>query len=257
MHSVVDTLIVSDLHLGTPASQAEHLLSLLQSTSFKRLILLGDVFEDGDLKRLNRKHWELLSYIRALTNPNLHKEVIWVRGNHDLAISRAVSPIVGVKLVEQYIWRYNGVQYLAIHGDQFDYYMSQHRVITSTISKGYSYIRSFYFGNATITALFDKIHNSLLRPRSRFARAAARYALEKNASVVFCGHTHDVFSKTVTFGSKNITYHNVGCWTKLPATYAVIGNTGIEIRSYPKESGTTLVARFFQSHFTNSSTPHP
>ena len=245
MQSVVDTVIVSDLHLGIKVSQAELLLELLKNLNFKRLILLGDVFEDNNLNRLNREQWQVLSYIRSLTNPKRDKEVIWVRGNHDRKMYKNISPLVGVHFVEQYAWTYNGVRYLAIHGDQFDYYMSKSRRFTEVISKAYSFIRNIDFGNSAITSLIDKIHNSLLRPRSRLAHAAAVYAHEHNATIIFCGHTHEVFSKSFVISGKTITYHNTGCWTKLPATYAVIGKAGVEVRSYPKENG---VSRFLRSH---------
>jgi len=59
-----DTVIISDLHLGSDVSQAGAALALLQSVHFKRLILLGDIFADLNFRRLTKEHWKFLGYIR-------------------------------------------------------------------------------------------------------------------------------------------------------------------------------------------------
>jgi UDP-2,3-diacylglucosamine pyrophosphatase LpxH len=46
-----DTLILSDLHLGSEVSRAAETLLLLQSVKFRRLILLGDIFADLNFRR--------------------------------------------------------------------------------------------------------------------------------------------------------------------------------------------------------------
>ncbi|MGH8007679.1 MAG: hypothetical protein ACREQ3_11795, partial [Candidatus Binatia bacterium] len=65
----VDTLLVSDVHLGSDLSRPPALLSILKQHAFKRLILLGDILDDLNLSRLQRHDWELLRYIRALCAP--------------------------------------------------------------------------------------------------------------------------------------------------------------------------------------------
>ncbi len=56
-----DTLILSDLHLGSEISRAAEALDLLRNSSFNRLILLGDIFCDLDFGRLKKEHWHFLS----------------------------------------------------------------------------------------------------------------------------------------------------------------------------------------------------
>ncbi|MCY7360682.1 MAG: metallophosphoesterase, partial [Ignavibacteria bacterium] len=79
----IDTLIISDIHLGSKASRPLQVKEMLESYRFKRLILLGDIFDDLNFTRLNKEHWNLLSYIRKLSNPEKNIEVVWVEGNHD------------------------------------------------------------------------------------------------------------------------------------------------------------------------------
>ena len=64
-----DTVIVSDLHLGSEISRAGEALDFLQSVRFKRLILLGDIFADLNFSRLTKEHWKFLGHIRKLYPP--------------------------------------------------------------------------------------------------------------------------------------------------------------------------------------------
>ncbi len=57
-----DTVIISDLHLGSEVSQAGAALAFLHSIRFKRLILLGDIFADLNFRRLTKEHWKFLQY---------------------------------------------------------------------------------------------------------------------------------------------------------------------------------------------------
>jgi metallophosphoesterase superfamily enzyme len=83
---VHDTLILSDVHLGAEISRARAALSMLKENSFRRLILLGDIFADLNFGRLKKEHWQFLGLIRKLSNPKRKIEVVWVEGNHDLGL---------------------------------------------------------------------------------------------------------------------------------------------------------------------------
>src|ERR1043166_7461775 len=115
-----DTVIISDLHLGSDVSQAGPALPFLQSVQFKRLILLGDIFADLNFGRLTKEHWKFLGFIRKLSNPKRKVEVVWVEGNHDQGLTDIMSHLVGVKVYEEYGWYYHGLKHVAIHGHQFD-----------------------------------------------------------------------------------------------------------------------------------------
>jgi metallophosphoesterase superfamily enzyme len=65
--SHTDTLIVSDVHLGLPASRPSDLLQLLEDWRFRRLILLGDIFHDFSTRHLCFDTWRLLMHLRGLT----------------------------------------------------------------------------------------------------------------------------------------------------------------------------------------------
>ena len=115
-----DTLILSDLHLGADMSRAREALRVLQQNSYRRLILLGDIFADLNFGRLKKEHWKFLGFIRKLSNPKRHVEVVWVEGNHDHGLTEIMSHLVGVRVYQEYQWNYMGQRHIAVHGHQFD-----------------------------------------------------------------------------------------------------------------------------------------
>jgi len=115
-----DTVIISDLHLGSDVSRAADALDFLHSVEFRRLVLLGDIFADLNFRRLTKEHWKFLGYIRKLSNPKHDVEVVWVEGNHDHGLSEVMSHLVGIPVYQEYTWDYAGRRHLAIHGHQFD-----------------------------------------------------------------------------------------------------------------------------------------
>src|SRR5271168_1823238 len=117
---VHDTLILSDLHLGSECSRAREATRLLKETRFRRLILLGDIFANLDFRRLSREQWKFLGLIRKLSNPKRNIEVVWVEGNHDEGLTEIMSALVGVQVYQEYAWEYGGLRHIAIHGHQFD-----------------------------------------------------------------------------------------------------------------------------------------
>ena len=114
--AVYDTLILSDLHLGSEISRAEQATRMLRENRFRRLILLGDIFSDLNFGRLTKPHWKFLGYIRKLSNPKRGIEVVWVEGNHDRGLSNIMSHLVGVKVYEEYEWEFDGRRHLAVTG---------------------------------------------------------------------------------------------------------------------------------------------
>jgi metallophosphoesterase superfamily enzyme len=113
-----DTLILSDLHLGSELSRARDARHMLEDNCFRRLILLGDIFSDLNFRRLSKEHWKFLGSIRKLSNPKRGIEVIWVEGNHDKGLSDIMSHLVGIRVYQEYSWVYGGLRHLAIHGHQ-------------------------------------------------------------------------------------------------------------------------------------------
>lgn len=238
MEPTYDTLILSDLHLGSEISRASDVLELLKSARFRRLILLGDMFNDLNFRRLKKEHWEFLSHIRKLSNPKRGVEVVWVEGNHDLGLSDLMSHLVGVPVYQQYVWEYRGQRYLAIHGHQFDRFAINNVFISRIGQAIFLWIQKIDFGKKVISLYLDRLNTSWLRLSGKVAAGGLAYAAEHRSDHVFCGHTH-VALKTELNG---ICYYNTGSWIDgSQCSYITIDDDGVEIRRFvPKEASEAL-----------------
>src|SRR5438045_1071016 len=158
-----DTIIISDLHLGSEVSRASEALRMLKSASFRRLILLGDIFADLNFGRLKKEHWQFLGAIRKLSNPKRQVEVVWVEGNHDLGLTNVMSHLVGVRVFQEYAWKYAGLTHLAIHGHQFDGFAVNSSSLSNLGTRFYLLLQRLDFRDKPLTRLIDRLNTRWLR----------------------------------------------------------------------------------------------
>jgi len=227
-----DTIILSDLHLGSEVSRARDALRLLKGSCFERLILLGDIFCDLNFGRLKRDHWRLLSYIRKLSNPKRGIEVVWVEGNHDRGLSLVMSHLVGIKVYQQYVWEYRGVRHLAVHGHQFDRFLTDNALLGSLASAAFLLLQKLDFRQQRFVQLLDRLDTRWRRHSPKVAAGALAYARTHNAQRVFCGHTHLAMQRA----EDGIEYFNTGCWIQATATYITVDEQGVQIHEYDQRS---------------------
>jgi len=218
---IVDTLIISDVHLGYEFSRAEKLLATLALYDFKQLILNGDIFEDLNFKRLHSDHWDVLSYFRQLTKE--HK-VIWVVGNHDGQAS-ILSRLLGVHVYGQYIWSSGGKRYLAIHGHQFDRFISKNIIVGTIASFVYNLIKKFDRGEGAFSHWIMENNRSWLRLSNEVAMKAISYGKMRGVGTVCCGHTHIARQDKI----HGIDYYNSGCWTETPSHLITVKGKKVEL----------------------------
>lgn len=210
----IETLILSDLHLGLNLSRTDKLAEVIERYHFRRLILNGDIFENLNFKRLHSDHWEILSKIRKLSK---HCEVIWINGNHDGA-AVILSHLLGVKVMDKFIWQVGSRRYLAIHGHQFDRFFSENKFISALAVWLYILAQKYEGKNKTITNWVRARSKSYLRMSEEVARGAVAFAKLRKCQYVFCGHTH--LPKALELDG--IKYYNSGCWVDIPLSYITI-----------------------------------
>ena len=214
-----DLVIISDLHLGSEISRAREALGLLRSLSFKRLVLLGDIFCDLNFRRLKKEHWQFLSYIRKLSNPKRNVKVIWVEGNHDYGLTDVMSHLVGVPVYQEYIWESEGQRNIAIHGHQFDnFIIRNHMFLNGLTAHLYLLIQKLSSKGVLVARLLDRLNTCWQRLTPKVADGALAYARSRGASRIFCGHTHEA----VTVVQEDVSYYNTGSWTNNRSTYATV-----------------------------------
>ncbi|MBN1633657.1 MAG: UDP-2,3-diacylglucosamine diphosphatase [Ignavibacteria bacterium] len=220
----VDTIILSDIHLGSEVSRADKAKEVLQKYNFRRLILLGDIFDDLNFHRLKREHWGFLTYIRKLSNPKKQKEVIWVEGNHDAGLSKIMSHMMGLKVHKQYIFETAGQKILSIHGHQFDRFLNENLIISNIAGYIYNLIQRFGGKKQRFARFLKKASKGWLRLTEKIAIGALKYANRRKANIVICGHTH--VATVVPIVANNIKYYNTGCFTDIPSNYIIITEMG-------------------------------
>lgn len=214
----VSTIIISDVHLGAEVSRPKALLATLKSHSFGRLILLGDIFDDLNFNRLSREHWELLSYIRFLTNRKRKVEVIWVVGNHDELLADIMKYLIGSDVKKYFFWEENGKKFFAIHGHQFDYFLICNRFLSTFATFLYRVVQKLDTKRQRFSRHIKRASKSWLRVSEAVAKGAVKVGRRKGADYVFCGHTH----KALHMALGNVKYFNTGCWTDIPSNYITI-----------------------------------
>ncbi len=221
-----DTIIVSDVHLGSPLAMAHELHHLLSTSTFNRLILLGDMFSDLNFNRLTGDHWRLISLIRKLSNPKREIEVVWVEGNHDANLTQVMEHLIGVKVYQQYEWEWNGKKCIAMHGHQFDaLFATGNPWFNGLITEVHIRLQRLGIFKRWLPTILDKLHTHYGRLTQKVAEGAFNVAKELKAAYVFCGHTHQKYSEC----RDGVEYWNSGCWVGDTASYLALAETDVNL----------------------------
>ncbi len=223
---IFETVIISDIHLGSKVSRTDALLDFLERVRFKRLIINGDVFDSINMRRLNRYHWKVLSRLRRLTDQENHQEVIWIRGNHD-GFSDLLTQLLGVKVFNEYQFNWNDKTVIVLHGDIFDTFTSNYSWLSDVAD--YFYRLSIYLDPVKMRfgRWLKRNSKTFIRNTIMVRDRALNYARHKNADIIICGHTH--YAEETEQNGRS--YFNSGSWTDSPAHF--IGITEDEIRVVP------------------------
>jgi UDP-2,3-diacylglucosamine pyrophosphatase LpxH len=227
--AVCDTLILSDLHLGSEMSRAREATRVLRNNSYRRLILLGDIFADLNFGRLKKDHWKFLGHIRKLSNPKRKVEVVWVEGNHDHGLTEIMSHLVGVRVYQEYQWNYQGRRHIAVHGHQFDDFVVNNvrfNYLFGTLL--YLQLQKWDSKSKALTRFLDRLNTSWLRMSPKVSSGALAHARHQGADRIFCGHTHAAMHKH----QGGIDYYNSGSWIDERPTYITVGEEGVRIHEY-------------------------
>jgi UDP-2,3-diacylglucosamine pyrophosphatase LpxH len=220
-----DSIIISDLHLGSTISEARRCLKTLKTLKFKRLILLGDIFADLNFSRLNKEHWEFLSYLRELSNPKRNIEIVWVVGNHDLELQQVMSHLVGIETHDAYVWYVGEKKCIALHGHQFDPAMIGMLGFTKFISWWFLQIQKIPGFQKKWSQWIDLVTGHFQNLSSIVLTRAIKYAKLHNYDIIFCGHTHTA----IHISLDGIDYYNSGCWVGKKGSYIAIKDSIIEV----------------------------
>lgn len=228
-----DVVIISDIHLGSEVCRARELRQALRDwMPFKRLIILGDFFDDLNFSRLRKHHFGLMDDIRKLTNPGHGVHVDWIEGNHDVQADEVIRRIIGAHVQPELVLEMFGTRYLFMHGHQFDNFLTDHPVISVVASKVYDAVQMREDSRKkSLSRWLKKKSKGWLRVCHKVETRALEYAATRGVDCIVCGHTHYHFTKPRNEPSK-IKYVNSGCWTDSPATILTITEEGLRRHEY-------------------------
>jgi UDP-2,3-diacylglucosamine pyrophosphatase LpxH len=228
--TLLDCVIISDLHLGSEVCQASELERFLDWVvdNAKMLIINGDIFDDLNFKRLKRHHFNCLRIIRRNTDRQDFR-IIWMRGNHD-GPAGIISHIVGVDILDEYVFDNGKIQLLILHGDQYDAVVSRHPLVTDFFSALFRIISRVLPINLArlIRRLSKKFQRNSVVVKSRAVADARR----RGFNAVTCGHTHKAEDAIVN----GIRFINTGTWTeRTPCPYLWIEGDQMGLKWWPDD----------------------
>ena len=236
------TIILSDVHLGSPYCQIDKVNKFLKHASAKKIILNGDIIDGWSLKRQGGWKPDYMRFIRILLKRIEKKgvEVIYLRGNHD-DILECFLPLTfgGLRVVEDHIHVGRRGKYLAIHGDIFDSITQNTKWISMLGDVGYQLLmwmnRSYNHYRAwrgkEYYSLSKRIKSKVKQAVSfisNFESEVEKLARKRGCRGVMCGHIHTPDNKKIG----DIHYLNSGDWVESNTALVEHFNGEFEILDY-------------------------
>ena len=221
------TVIVSDVHLGTPDARPERLLAFLGSIRCETLILNGDLL---DVWQMQRRRWrwspaksELFQQLGRLVEAGTR--VAYVPGNHDECFRAMVGQtFAGVSLHRELrLTLADGREALVLHGDEFDADIAPSLPARWLGDFGYECLLRLdrvgrrlgrrlggrEWHGVLVRAVKTRIPSAMAHV-ARFEEAALAHARLRGVDVIVCGHIHHANLRQ----SDGITYANSGDWVE-------------------------------------------
>jgi len=213
------SVFLSDVHLGSPRSQAELLLDFLAHVQAEYLYLVGDIVDDGRApghERWPPAHRAVLDAVvrKAREGTRVH----YVPGNHDGGAVRAwgwreEELVISSEMEHRTA---DGRRILVVHGDGFDEVVHRRRWLGRV---GDALARAIEAVGARLGALAGRRDARLgvtLKERckrwlgytARFERLALDAARGRRLDGIICGHVHTAASRTIG----GLYYGNGGDW---------------------------------------------
>ena len=220
----VRTVILSDVHLGTPHAKADEVTHFLKHVRCERLILNGDIIDGWRLRRNGRWTKAHTRFIRRVLTLVQKKDtdVVYLRGNHDDFLARLLPmQFDRLRLVEDYVLESASGRYLVLHGDVFDGVVKNMVFLAHLGDMGYALLLRLNRAYNWFRRLPGKEYFSLsaaIKARvkqavsfvGKFEEQVAALARERGCTGVICGHIHTAADKKIG----DIHYLNSGDWVE-------------------------------------------
>jgi UDP-2,3-diacylglucosamine pyrophosphatase LpxH len=223
-HRAFRTLFISDLHLGTRASQAEAFLDFLSLHDAAVIYLVGDIIDFWRVRRgviWPQSHNDVLQ--KLLRKVRKGAKIIFIPGNHDEVLrTYCGSNFGGIEIHRDFIHTTAaGRRFLVMHGDEFDVVVRYAKWLAFLGDRSYEFAlwcnhpinwlrRRFGFGYWSLSAYLKLRVKTAVNFIGEFEHTIAREAHRRAADGVICGHIHHAADRVID----GVRYINCGDWVE-------------------------------------------
>lgn len=226
LRTYYQTIVLSDIHLGTTNSKTVEVSKFLKSVNCRRLILNGDIIDGwalkkGGMRKWQKQHTDFFKVIMKMME-NEGTEVVYVRGNHDDFLdSLAPVSFYNIEFVKDYVYESHGKRYFVTHGDIFDAVTTKMKWLAKLGDVGYTcllWVNHRYnryrakrgLPYYSLSQVIKQKVKSAVSYISDFERELVDFARTRKCDGVICGHIHHP-ANTYYDG---IHYLNSGDWVE-------------------------------------------
>lgn len=253
------TIWISDVHLGTPGSQAERLTAFLKANRCDHLYLVGDIIDGWRLQ--NNFYWpqEHTNVVRKiLTKAKRGTQVYYITGNHDEFLRKFVEyelRLGNIHIVNDTAHETaDGRKLFVIHGDLFDVVTLHHRwvallgdVAYTTLLRANRYVNwartRLGYPYWSLSAFAKNKVKTAVNFISEFEKAVAHECHRRGYDGVVCGHIHQAEIKTL----EGVTYYNSGDWVESCTALVEHHDGRMEIVRWTEQENTDKVTSIYSA----------
>jgi len=237
----VRTAWVSDLHLGTRASNAPAFLEFLRDHEIGTLYIVGDLIDVWQLRRgiyWPQEHNDVIQKILRAARKGTR--VIYIPGNHDEFVSRFCGLYGNIAIQKHDVHTTaDRRRILVIHGHELDTVVQNVRWLAFAGDVGYQFLHSLNpainfvrrrFGREywSLSAYAKKRVKDAVSFIGEFEKAVVRYAESYRVDAVLCGHIHSPAMREIG----GVTYYNCGDWVETCSALVENYDGTIELVNY-------------------------
>ncbi len=226
MKRTLDTVVISDVHLGTVGCHAVELIQYLNSIDPKRIILNGDFI---DMWQFKKYYWPdahmhvIRTLITMMTNG---VDIYYLTGNHDETLRKISRMQLGpLHVRDKLVLELNGEKVWFFHGDIFDVTMKYSKWLAKLGGHGYELLilLNRWVNNISVRLVYGKLSLSKKIKNGvktsvnfidDFEVTAMELAIEEGHDYVVCGHIHQPKIRGYENEQGSVIYMNSGDWVE-------------------------------------------
>lgn len=229
---MIKTIIISDIHIGTPEAKLEKLLLFLKKNPCENLIINWDFIDELYITffwKWTPAYADIIRQIISICKKN-NTKIFYIKGNHEVSF-KYIAWLKAFTIVEDMIYISQNKKYYICHGHQFG-------IINRNLSP-LSYLCFFFWSFLNkINRFYNRLRlllnmhpHSLVMPIHNYAKymiggkkklyqKICATTIEKKCNGIICWHFH----KTEDSKLWDIHYLNSGEWIE---TWSAIIETQI------------------------------